>query len=147
MSAIDWIKSPFEVPMPTHSDASPEEPLGALGSTRVEVDSRMKESDATGPVLKAGPMAAFTEAIAVMASAEMVCFVEGIGKFQQRFGELRAVLAVVHVYLPSGPGEVLFYTLAGCASFLVATIFRGWTSLWWRNSRAVLHAESDREYN
>jgi hypothetical protein len=78
LSAMDWIKSPFEVPMPTHSDASPEEPLGVLGRTRVEVDSRMKESDATGPVLKAGPMAAFTEAIAVMAKAEMVCLVKGI---------------------------------------------------------------------
>jgi hypothetical protein len=78
LSAMDWIKSPFEVPMPTQSDASPEEPLGALGRTRVEVDSRMKESEATGPVLKAGPMAAFTEAIAVMASAEMVCLLEGI---------------------------------------------------------------------
>lgn len=78
LSAMDWIKSPFEVPMPTHNDASPEEPLGALGRTRVEVDSRMKESEATGPVLKAGPMAAFTEAIAVMARAEMVCLVEGI---------------------------------------------------------------------
>jgi hypothetical protein len=75
---MDWIRSPFEVPMPTQREASPEEPLGVLGRTRVEVDSRMKESEATGPVLKAGPKAAFTEAIAVMASAEIVCLVKGI---------------------------------------------------------------------
>lgn len=64
--------------MPTQREASPEEPLGALGRTRVEVDSRMKEFEATGPVLKAGPMAAFTEAIAIMARAEIVCLVKGI---------------------------------------------------------------------
>jgi hypothetical protein len=75
---MDWIKSPFEVPIPTQREASPDEPLGVLGRTKVDVDSRMKESEATGPVLKPGPMAAFTEAIAVMASAEIVCLVEGI---------------------------------------------------------------------
>lgn len=58
---MDWTKSPFEVPIPTQREASPEDPLGALGRTRVEVASRMKESSETGPVLKAGPMAAFTD--------------------------------------------------------------------------------------
>ena len=50
--------------MPTQSDASPVEPLGALARIRVEVDSRMKEFDATGPVLKTGPNAAYTEVMA-----------------------------------------------------------------------------------
>lgn len=62
LSAMDWIRSPLEVPIPTHREviASEEPPLGPLGRTRVEVASRMKESSETGPVLKAGPMAAFT---------------------------------------------------------------------------------------
>lgn len=46
--------------MPTHSDRSPVEPVGALGRTSVDVDSRIKELDATGPVLNAGPIAAST---------------------------------------------------------------------------------------
>ena len=63
----------------------------------------MNESEATGPVLKAGPMAAFTEAIAVMARAEMVCLVEGILEILNGyFPEFRVVLAVGQVYLPSG---------------------------------------------
>lgn len=61
LSAIDWIKSPAEVPMPTHSEVIPEEPLGIFGRTRVEVASRMNESEATGPVLNAGPIAAFAD--------------------------------------------------------------------------------------
>ena len=78
LSAIDWIKSPFDVPMPTQRDVSPEEPLGALGRTRVDVDSRMKELDATGPVLNAGPMAPFTEVAASATMAERICFEEGM---------------------------------------------------------------------
>lgn len=58
---MDCTKSPFEVPIPTQREASPEDPLGALGRTRVEVASRMKEPSETGPVLKAGPMAAFAD--------------------------------------------------------------------------------------
>lgn len=50
--------------MPTQSDMSPLEPEGVLGRMRVAVDSRMNEFDATGPVLKAGPKAAFTVAAA-----------------------------------------------------------------------------------
>ena len=61
LSAIDWIRSPLEVPMPTQREASPEDPEGAFGRTRVEVASRIHEPSATGPVLKAGPMAALTE--------------------------------------------------------------------------------------
>lgn len=74
LSAIDWIRSPLEVPMPTQSDVSAElePPLGALGRVRVEVDSRMNEFEATGPVLKAGPMAAFTEEMAVAARTESI---------------------------------------------------------------------------
>lgn len=60
---MDWIRSPFEVPIPTQRDAEPVEPLGALGRVRVEVASRMKESVATGPVLNAGPMAASTTTV------------------------------------------------------------------------------------
>ena len=45
--------------MPTQSEASPDDPLGALGRMSVDVASRMKVSEDTGPVLKAGPMAAF----------------------------------------------------------------------------------------
>lgn len=42
----------------------PVEPEGVFGRMRVAVDSRMNEFDATGPVLKAGPKAAFTVAAA-----------------------------------------------------------------------------------
>lgn len=64
---MDWTKSPFEVPIPTQREVIPEDPLGALGRTRVEVASRMKESSETGPVLKAGPMAAFADPMATAA--------------------------------------------------------------------------------
>jgi hypothetical protein len=84
--------------MPTQREASPEEPLGALGRTRVDVDSRMKESEATGPVLKAGPIAAFTEAIAVMARAEIVCLLEGILEKVNRLPlNSKLFLGVIHV--------------------------------------------------
>ncbi len=69
LSAIDWIRSPFDVPMPTHSDRSPDDPVGALGRISVDVASRMNEPDATGPVLKAGPMAASAVATAVARAA------------------------------------------------------------------------------
>lgn len=58
--------------MPTQREASPEFPLGALGKVRVEVASRIHEPDETGPVLKAGPMAAFTDPRAVTARTDMV---------------------------------------------------------------------------
>ena len=60
LSAMDWIRSPFEVPIPTHSAVSPDDPVGAFGSTSVELASRIQEPAPTGPVLKAGPNAAFT---------------------------------------------------------------------------------------
>lgn len=47
--------------MPTHRDASPLDPVGAFGRMRVAVDSRIHESSETGPVLKAGPIAAFAK--------------------------------------------------------------------------------------
>lgn len=50
--------------MPTQRDMIPLEPEGVLGRMRVAVDSRMNEFEATGPVLKAGPKAAFTVAAA-----------------------------------------------------------------------------------
>lgn len=53
--------------MPTQREASPEYPLGALGSMRVEVASVMKEPEETGPVLKAGPMKAFADLKAMAA--------------------------------------------------------------------------------
>lgn len=56
--------------MPTQRDVSPEEPLGAWGKTRVDVDSRIQELEETGPVLKAGPKAASTEAKPTAASTE-----------------------------------------------------------------------------
>lgn len=44
--------------MPTQREASPLLLRGAAGRTRVALALRMKVSSATGPVLKAGPMAA-----------------------------------------------------------------------------------------
>ena len=67
---MDWIKSPFEVPMPTQRDVSPVEPLGALGNTRVDTASRIQEFEETGPVLKDGPKAASTEVKAMAARTE-----------------------------------------------------------------------------
>lgn len=65
--------------MPTQSEASPWLLLGALGRTRVEVASRIHEPSATGPVLKAGPIAASaTEERATAAKAEMIWREEGI---------------------------------------------------------------------
>lgn len=78
LSAMDWIRSPFEVPMPTQREASPELPVGALGKTRVEVASRIQEPEPTGPVLKAGPMAASTEVKAAAATTERILREEGI---------------------------------------------------------------------
>lgn len=52
--------------MPTQRGASPELPIRVLYRTRVEVDSRIHELEPTGPVLKAGPTAASTEAAAAM---------------------------------------------------------------------------------
>ena len=64
--------------MPTQRERSPEDPLGALGRTRVAVDSRMNELEATGPVLKYGPMAASTEVKANAARAERILREEGM---------------------------------------------------------------------
>lgn len=64
--------------MPTQSDASPDDPLGALGRTRVDVASRMKVSEETGPVLKAGPMAAFADLMAMAAMNGRVWVREGM---------------------------------------------------------------------
>ena len=69
LSAMDWIRSPLEVPIPTQSERSPLLPVGALGKMRVEVASRMNELEATGPVLKAGPMAPWTAGMAAAARA------------------------------------------------------------------------------
>lgn len=44
--------------MPTHNEVEPDESLGVLGRVRVDVASRMKELEETGPVLNAWPMAA-----------------------------------------------------------------------------------------
>ena len=64
--------------MPTQSDASPDDPLGALGRTRVDVASRMKVSEETGPVLKAGPIAAFADLMAMAAMNGRVWVREGM---------------------------------------------------------------------
>ena len=66
---MDWIRSPLDVPVPIHRDASPEDPLGFSGRTRVASASRMKELSGTGPVLKAGPIAASTAWMAISESA------------------------------------------------------------------------------
>jgi hypothetical protein len=55
---MDWTRSPWDVPMPTHNEASPRLLVGTLGRTRVEVASRIQELEPTGPVEKAGPKAA-----------------------------------------------------------------------------------------
>lgn len=78
LSAIDWIRSPLEVPIPTQREASPWLLVGGAGRTRVEVDSRMKELEATGPVLKAGPKAALVPATAITARALIIWLQEGI---------------------------------------------------------------------
>lgn len=70
LSAMDWIRSPLEVPIPTQREATPEEPVGPLGKMRVDVASRMNELEATGPVLKAGPMAPSTTGMATAARAD-----------------------------------------------------------------------------
>ena len=64
--------------MPTQSEASPDDPLGALGRTSVDVASRMKVSEETGPVLKAGPMAAFADLMAMAAMNGRVWVREGM---------------------------------------------------------------------
>ena len=69
---MDWIKSPLEVPIPTHRERSPELSPGTAGSTKVEVASRIQEFDETGPVLNAGPMAASTEVNARAANADTI---------------------------------------------------------------------------
>lgn len=74
---MDWIRSPLDVPMPTHSEASPLLLVGTSGRTSVAVDSRMKVESATGPVDRAGPMAALTDTAAA-AMAETVRRVEDI---------------------------------------------------------------------
>lgn len=62
--------------MPTQRERSPLLFETTLGTTSVEVASRMKELEATGPVLKAGPIAAFA---AVKArAAERIWLREGI---------------------------------------------------------------------
>lgn len=66
--------------MPTQREATPDDPLGTSGRTRVEVASRIHELAPTGPVLKAGPMAACTEATAMAARAERIWLEEGILK-------------------------------------------------------------------
>ena len=66
------------MPIPTQREVSPEDPLGALGKTRVEVASRIQEPPPTGPVLKAGPMAASTEVEATAARAEISWREDGI---------------------------------------------------------------------
>jgi hypothetical protein len=66
------------VPIPTQREASPELPLGTLGRTRVAVDSRIKELSDTGPVLKAGPIAAFTDITVVTARTDIARLKEGI---------------------------------------------------------------------
>jgi hypothetical protein len=68
LSAIDWIKSPLEVPIPTQREASPVDPVGAFGKTSVDVASRIQEPEPTGPVLNAGPMAALTDEVSVAAT-------------------------------------------------------------------------------
>ena len=72
LSAMDWIRSPFDVPIPTHSEVIPEVPLGASGKRSVEVASRIHDPLPTGPVLKAGPIAARAGAanVAAVAKAE-----------------------------------------------------------------------------
>ena len=64
--------------MPTQSDASPDEPLGALGRTRVDVASRINVSDETGPVLNAGPIAAFANLKPMVAITGRVWAREGM---------------------------------------------------------------------
>ena len=87
LSAIDWIKSPFEVPIPTQSDASPELPDGAFGRTSVEVASRIHEPEPTGPVLKAGPIAALTDVVsAAAATVDRIWRVEGMFDVNECFG-------------------------------------------------------------
>jgi hypothetical protein len=139
---MDWIRSPFEVPMPTQREASPEEPLGAFGSTRVDVDSRMKDSEATGPVLKAGPMAAFTEAIAVIVRAEMVCLVEGI--FMKINGSsLYQNSFCCYSHLPIR-GKELFYTLSIHPTFLLSGLE---FTFEWRNPQSFMQYSSEVSVN
>jgi hypothetical protein len=111
--------------MPTQREASPDEPLGVLGRTRVEVDSRIKESEATGPVLKAGPMAAFTEAIAVTARAEIVCLVEGILDKVNRLVFDFELSLKLNLLVRS---KELFYTPSILPSFPFQGPFQGWSS-------------------
>lgn len=76
---MDWIKSPLEVPMPTQRERSPLLFSLRVGRIRVDVASRMKELEATGPVLKAGPIAAFTVVKAPAArAAETSWLTEGM---------------------------------------------------------------------
>jgi hypothetical protein len=53
---MPWIKSPFDVPIPTQRTVFPTTGLGEFGTIKVDVASRMKLLVATGPVLNAGPL-------------------------------------------------------------------------------------------
>jgi hypothetical protein len=75
------MRSPFEVPIPTHSAVSPlEPPVGALGSTSVDVASRIQERPPTGPRLNAGPKSALTLDVSA-AAARVETRVRGEGIF------------------------------------------------------------------
>ena len=69
LSAMDCIRSPLDVPMPTQSEVMPEVPLGVSGRSSVDVASRIHEPPPTGPVLKAGPIAARADVVNVAAAA------------------------------------------------------------------------------
>lgn len=61
--------------MPTHSDKSPELPVGALGRLRVAHDSVTNVSSEVGPVLKAEPKVALTlPTAAAAATAKKMCW-------------------------------------------------------------------------
>lgn len=74
---MDWIRSPAEVPIPTHRERSPWLLAGAAGSTSVAVDCLMYVLEDVGPVLKYGPLAACAVA-APATRAERIWRAEGI---------------------------------------------------------------------
>lgn len=59
----------MEVPIPTHRERSPWLVEGTLGRIKVDVADLMKLPFATGPVLKAGPIAALENPVPRAANA------------------------------------------------------------------------------
>ena len=77
-------------------------PVGALGSTRVDVDSRIHELPPTGPVLNEGPKAALAEDASVATTTvvrEEECMLQVVGWLMERIGWCEGMEREVNFYV------------------------------------------------